>query len=77
MVNCILKRLRLVRHVRRNGQDLAAIHHDLPAVNPEFQRSFQNVSDLLIVVTVLRHGRTLLQQNAGDHDVLAHDELAL
>ena len=24
-----------VRHVRRNGQDLARIHHDLLAVNPE------------------------------------------
>src|SRR5271155_532978 len=51
-VDRILERLGPVWHVGRNGQDLARTHHNLFAIDPEFQRALQDVGDLLIMVAM-------------------------
>ena len=76
-VYSIGQRLGFVRHVGRNRQNLARVHNDFFAVDPELQRTFQDVGDLLVDVAVLGHDATLLQQDTCQHNVLADDELAL
>src|SRR5215472_4611976 len=38
-VNCIFERFSFVRHVGRNAQHFAGMHHDFFAVDPELQRA--------------------------------------
>src|SRR6267143_2696311 len=75
-IDGICERLGPVWHVGRNGQDLARIHHNLFAVDPEFQRPLQDVGDLLVVVAVFGHNASLLEQHAGKHDILPNHEVA-
>src|SRR5208283_5566141 len=75
-IDGIRERLGPVRHVGRNGQNFARIHHNLFAIDPEFQRAFQDVSDLLVVMAVLRNDASLLEQDASEHDVLPDHEVA-
>src|SRR5271165_6201867 len=65
-----------VWHVRWNGQNLARIYHNLFAVNAEFQRAFQNVSDLLVVMAVFGDEASFLEQDASDHHILSDDKVA-
>jgi len=51
-VNRVHHGLCLVRHVWRDGQDLACIHYYLFAINPELECALKDVCDLLVVMTV-------------------------
>src|SRR5450631_3470531 len=51
-------------------------HYNLFAVDPELQRAFQDVGDLLVVVAVFGHDASFLEQDAGEHDVLPDNEVA-
>ena len=76
-IDRVLHGFRPVRHVRRDGQHLAGVHHDLFAVNPELQCAFQNIGELLVVMTVQRDDAALLHQDPRHHDVVTHHKLAL
>src|SRR5260370_13109199 len=73
----VFERLSLVRHVRGNAENLARMDHDLLAVNPELQRTVEDVSQLLVVMAVLRDNASFLQQHARQHDFLANHKLTL
>src|SRR3989454_7555136 len=76
-VHGVRQGLSLVRHVRGNSQHLTGVHHDFFAVNPEFQRTFQNISNLLVVMAVLGNDAAPLEEDACQHDVLPDDKLPL
>ncbi len=76
-IDGVHKCFRFVRHMRRNRQYLARVDHDLLAVDPELQGTFQDVSELLVVMAVLRNNASSFKQDPGQHDVPAYDELAL
>ena len=75
-IDGIRERLGPMWHVGRNCQDLTRIHHNLLAVDPEFQRAFQDVGDLFVVVAVFGHNTSFLEEDAGEHDVLPDHEVA-
>src|SRR5579862_2294501 len=62
-VNGIFHRLGLVRHVRRNAENLACMHYDFFAVNPKLKRAVENVGQLLVVVAMLGNDASLLQEH--------------
>src|SRR5262249_26885465 len=64
-VDRIFDGLGLVRHVGGNAEDFARTNNDFLAVNPELQRAFHDVGELLVHMAVLRHDATLLQQDAS------------
>jgi hypothetical protein len=53
------------------------VDHDLPPVNGKFQRAFQDVGDLLVVVLVPRHMGAFFQEYARQHDLFADHHLAV
>ena len=63
--------------LRRDAEDFAGVDDDFFAVDPELERAFENVGELLVVVAVLGDDAAFLQQHASQHDFLADDELAL
>lgn len=69
--------LGFVRHVRRDGQNFTGVDHDLPAVDPELQGAIEDIGNLFVVMAMLGHDATLLQQDASHHDVLADHEMTL
>ena len=75
-IDGIRERLGPMWHVGRDGQDLAGIHHNLFAVDPEFQRALQHIGDLLVVMTVFGHKASFLEQDAREHDVLPDNKVA-
>src|ERR1051326_751084 len=75
-VERVLEGDRHVRHVGRNVQYLPFVDHNLLAADLEFERAFQNVSDLLAFVMMLRHHRALGQEDLGDHRLVAGNDLA-
>src|SRR5262249_55548757 len=74
-VDGIFHGLSLVRHVRRNAENFARTNDDFLAVNPELQRAFHDVGELLVHMTVFRHDATLLQQDASQHELVSGDHL--
>ena len=52
-----LKRHRTVWHVRRNMQNFALMHHYFAPLQFEFERAFQDISDLLALMMMQRHDR--------------------
>ena len=50
---------------------------DFPAVDPEFQRPVQDVSELFVVVAVLGDDAAFFQQHSRHHNLLTNDELPL
>src|SRR5436853_3747959 len=65
-----------VRHVGRDAQHLALAHHHLLALEFELQRPFENVRELLALMMVLRHHRSLGEENLRHHGLIAGDDLA-
>ena len=51
-INRVRQGFRFVRHVRRDGQNLARVYDDLLAINPKLERAFQHIGELLVVMTV-------------------------
>jgi len=76
-VDSVFEGFGFVRHVRRDAERLAGVDHDFLAVDPEFERSFENVGELLVVVVVFRDDAAFFEQHASEHDALADYELAL
>ena len=53
------------------------MHRDLLAVNSELERAIEDISQLLVVMAVLRHDAAFFQQHARHHNLLPDDELPL
>jgi hypothetical protein len=76
-VQRVLERERLVRNVGRDVQHLAGAHDHLlrpVRTDPELERAFEDVGELLVVVRVLRHERVLLQVDVREHHPVPRDE---
>src|SRR5882762_2926047 len=76
-VDRVDQRFCLMRHVGRDGQNLAAVDNDDATIDPELQRALEDVGQLLVVVAVLGHDAALLQQYPRNHDFLADHKLPL
>jgi hypothetical protein len=76
-IDRVFESFSLVRHVRRNAEHLTRVDNDLLAVNPELQRSIQNVGELFVMVAVLGNNAALFQQHTREHNFLANHELPL
>ena len=76
-VDCVFHGFGLMRHVGRNAEHLAGVNHDFFAVNPELKSTIKDIGQLLVVVAVLGHDASLLQQHARHHDLLSDDKLPL
>src|SRR5271168_545586 len=70
-INRVFHRPGFMRHVRWNAEHFPCSHHNLFAVDRKFQRAFQNVSDLLIVMMMQGHVGAFLHEHACQHDLLA------
>ena len=66
-----------MRHVRGDAENFAGSHDNFFAVDGEFQRAFQDVGDLLVVVMMQRDVRAFFHQHAGEHDFFADDHFAV
>src|SRR5256885_7987345 len=75
-VHGVFERPGLVGHVRGDAQHFAGTHHQLLAVDGKFQRAFENVGDLFVVVVMQRHVRTFFEQHARQHDFIADQHFA-
>jgi hypothetical protein len=76
-VEGILKSPGFVRHIRRDRENFAGAHHNLFPIDGEFQRAFENISKLLVVVMVQRNVAVLFDEDAREHDLLAVNHLAV
>ena len=76
-IDGIFQGLSFVRHVWRDGQHFAGIHDKNLSVDPELQCPVENIGDLFVGVAVFGDDAAFLKQNAGQHDILANDEMAL
>src|SRR6516164_1058965 len=73
----VVQSLRPMRQIRWDNDNLAGGHHDLLLTvvsEPEFQRAFDHVRELLVVMGVARHRLTLLEADLSEHDPLARDD---
>src|ERR1700674_564036 len=75
-VHGIFERPGLVRHVRRDAQHFAGANDDLLAIDRKFQRAFEDVGHLLVVVVVQRHVRAFLHEYARQHNFIANQHFA-
>jgi hypothetical protein len=76
-VDSIFQGFCFVRHMGRDGQDVTGAYHDDLSIDPEFQGAFDNVCDLLVMMTVLGNDAALFQQYACQHHVFTDDEMPL
>jgi hypothetical protein len=76
-IDGVFERLGLVRHVRGNAEHFAGMDDDFFAVDPELERTVQDVGELFVVVAVLGDDASFFQEHARQHDFLSDDELAL
>ena len=60
-----------------DGQNFTGLDHEFPTINPELQRVFEDVSELLVDVTMFGHDAAFLQQDTREHDATPNYELAL
>jgi hypothetical protein len=60
-----------------DGENLARVDNNFFAVDPELQRTLENISDLLVLVAMQRNNAALLHQHSSHHDVLPDDQLPL
>src|SRR5437868_2928859 len=72
----VVERLRLMRSVRRNLQDLSLAHRHFGAVDQRAQRTLEDVDHLLARVRVGRHERALLEVRLHERLLGAGDHLA-
>src|SRR6267142_2258448 len=66
----------LVRHVRRDAQHFAGANDDLLAIDGKFQRAFEDIGHLLVVVVMQWHVRTSLHEHARQHNFIADQHFA-
>lgn len=66
-----------VRHVRGDAQDFAGVYDDFFSVDGEFQRAFQDVGDLFIVVMMQGHVPAFFYEHTGEHNLVADDHFAI
>ena len=75
-VEGVFERHRAMRHVRRNQQHFALAHDHLAAFEIKLQRAFDDISDLLAFVMMLRHHRVFLQIDVREHGFFAGHHFA-
>jgi hypothetical protein len=73
----VFERLSFVRHVSGDAENFAGVNHNLSPVDPELQRTVQDVRELLVVVAVLGDHAAFFQQHPRHHNLLTDDELPL
>src|ERR1700749_2259025 len=76
-IDGFFERPRFVRHVGRDAQNFAGANDDFLSVDRKFQRAFQNISHLLVVMLVQRHMRAFFHQHAREHHLVADDLFAI
>ena len=76
-VDGIFEGLGLVGHMGRDAEDLPGAHGDGLSADDEVKRTFENVGDLLVVVAVHGYDAAFAEEDAGEHHLLANDELAV
>src|SRR5258708_4327738 len=72
----VFEGLGTVRHIRRNYHRLSFADDDGLTVDLKFKRAFEDVGDLLVLVTVHRTHGALLEEDARHHGALAPNHLA-
>ena len=65
-----------MRYVRGDKQDFTLVHHDLAPLDFEFERAFQNVSELLALMMVRRHHGVLGDEHLRHHGPLSRNHFA-
>ena len=65
-----------VGYVGWDAEDFAGVDDDFFVFKDELQSAFEDVGDLFVVMAVQRDVRAFFQQDAGDHNTGAYDELA-
>jgi hypothetical protein len=76
-INRVFESFRLVRHIAWDGEDFPSANDNFLAIDPKLQSAFENVRDLLVVVTVQGNDAALFHEHAGDHDVSTHHKVPL
>jgi hypothetical protein len=74
-IDRVFERLSFVRHVGGDAENFAGVDNDFLTVDPELQRSVENVSELFVMVAVLGNDATFFKEHARQHNFLADDEL--
>ena len=65
-----------VGYVGWDAEDFAGVDDDFFVFEDELQGAFEDVGDLFVVMAVQGDVCALFQQDAGDHNTGAYDELA-
>src|SRR5580765_3115637 len=76
-IDSVFQGQRLMRHVRRNTEHFSRVNDNFFAVDIELERALDDVGQLLVVMAVKRDNTSLLEQHAGQHDLLSNHKLAL
>jgi hypothetical protein len=76
-VDGVFEGLSLMRHVGGDAESFAGVDDDFFAVYPKLERAFEDVGELFVGMAVLGDDASFFQEDAGEHDFLADDELAL
>jgi 3-oxoacyl-[acyl-carrier protein] reductase len=66
-----------MRQIGRDYENFPTPHDQFLALDNKFQRAFQDVGDLLIVVAVHRHDRAFAQNNSREHAAISDNKLAV
>ena len=61
----------------RDAQEFTRAEDDFAAINCELQRAGVRQRNLFVEMAVHGNNTALLQKNAGDHDLIADDELTI
>lgn len=66
-----------MRHIRRDTKNFAGADDDFLAIDGEFQRAFEDVGELFIVMVVERDMTAFLEEDPRQHDLLAVNHFAV
>ena len=66
-----------MRHIRWNYQNFPGVHDDIFPLQGEFQCTFQDVSDLFILMAMQWHDAPCSEYQSGKHALLTRDELSV
>lgn len=76
-IHGVLHRLGLVRHIGRDAENLARMDYDFLAIDPELERTLNDVRELFVVMRMLGDDASLFQKHARQHNLLPDNELSL
>src|SRR5437763_14498742 len=64
-----------MRHIWRDGKHFAGTHHNFFSIDIKLQRTFQNVTELFVDVTVQRDNASFFQQHSRQHYLMTNNQL--